>query len=149
MSKKYITPSKSGYTFSVVDDIGNIQSDIYTEIESASVGGVESIFKTKACIACNGNVDSINQAIGRCTKCNMSQKLDRCAFHLSAKLLIIYNDTTQIILTAFLGVMQNIAVDFTIGHDTDTADIEFKLLLADTFSLKYNHSHIIQSVTRH
>ena len=111
MSKKYITPSKSGYTFSVVDDIANVQSDIelnnpYTEIESASVGGVESIFKTRACIACNGNVDSISQGIGRCTKCNMSQKLDRCSFHLSAKLLLIYNDTMQI--TLFLDVIQNI-----------------------------------------
>ena len=104
MGKKYITPSKGSFISTIIDDIGEVATDIsdntpYTEIVSAQVGGVEKVSKRRTCLACNGEVIPTNAIIGRCTICQMGQRLEMCQPHLSARLLIIH-DNTRTTLTA-------------------------------------------------
>ena len=150
MWEKYLTPSNFAFTFTPTDDIGEVALNIdattpYNKIASASVGGVERVTKNLMCLTCKEKVVAANAVIGRCSVCNMSQRLDSCTHQLSARLLIIHDDPRTSLL-AFLPAIQAITNDNTISFHTDPVDIEFQLLLSGPFTLKYNHS---KSINRH
>ena len=90
---------------------------------------------------------SINDVIGVCTKCTMSQKLSKCVKQLSAKLVIV-TPNTNYTLVAFLPIIKQIANDDTITSTTDKQIITTKILMADPFQLSYTPNKIISNVSR-
>lgn len=122
MGKKYLTPSKYGFTATSIDDIGEVDTNIngnspYTKIVSACVGGVEKVTKYRACLTCKGEVLVTNATIGHCSVCKMGQRLELCPNQLSTQLLIIH-DNTRITLTAFLPTIQVITGNDALSFDT-------------------------------
>lgn len=151
--KKYLTTPKSGFSHKLIEDIGDVQSttepeEPNNELHNVHVGGIQYIKKYRSCLSCEREVDEISSVIGRCTKCKMAQCLNRCHSNLSARLLIIYNDSDKLTLTAFLPSLQQIADDSTLSYATETNEWEFQLLLASPFTVTYSPSYIIQSVSR-
>ncbi len=92
-SVKYLTPPKSGCKITMQDDISQVEDEPESdrnELEDAEVVGVTYIGCHSGCITCNcckGKIDPVNDKIGVCSKCSMSQRLDKCAQQLSEKLL--------------------------------------------------------------
>ena len=152
MGTKYLTPSKTGFTATPIEDIGEVFSEIsdiipYTDKQSVTVGLVEKIVTGRACLSCKGQVEQTSPLLGRCTTCNMRQRLECCSQQVCAHLLVIH-DNTQTLLIAHLPIIQAIINDRTIGYDTDPEDIESLLLLSHPFSLSYDHANVIQHVSR-
>ena len=88
---KYLTPPKSGCKIIPHDDIGSVQDEPETEnnkMDEAEVCGISYIGCHSSCITCKGKMTPLNDKIGVCSKCKMSQRLDKCGKQLSAKLLV-------------------------------------------------------------
>ena len=151
---KYLTPPKSGWKYDVCDDI-NIPDDqaklSMTEedkrgMSNAVVDGVLHIGTKFSCIACKSIVER-SGAIGKCTKCSMSQRLDKCTSSMTAKLLVSDGEH-NLVLHAFLPMIKCIAQDDSITELTNGDEILPLLLMADKFNVLYTADNIIYSVYR-
>ncbi len=91
---KYLSPQKTDSPCDIhaIADIGTVDNteplSSNTVIANAEVTGVSYIGTHNACLSCKAKVDPLNDVIGVCTKCTMSQKLSKCDKQLSAKLVI-------------------------------------------------------------
>ena len=130
---KYLTPPKSGSTITPKDDIGAVEEpedeEDKNELVDADVIAVPYIAANKICVSCKGKVDSLNEHIGRCTKCSTLQRLDKCSQQLSAKLIVGIQDRS-LHLHAFLPMIRRITNDDTITDDTNTDEITTQLLMS-------------------
>lgn len=147
--KKYLTPPKSGFTVTPLKDIGAVEEPpeiTKPEPVDATVVGVLFIANTKACITCKGKIQEITPQIGRCTKCNMMQRLERCTKQLYAKLLVSVGQHDHQ-LHAYLPMIKLITKDDTITDDTHTDEVTTQLLLSDPFQTTWTPSHVINSVS--
>lgn len=150
---KYLTPPKSGWSYKTCDDIGSVEDEPETlrdrnEIGDAIVDGVLHIASNPSCKTCKANVDIISYTIGKCTRCLMSQRLDKCPPKLSAKLLICGGEKSMT-LYAYLPMIQRIIKDDTLSDDAvDLDEITAKLLNADKFNLAYTANKVINAVYR-
>ena len=88
-------------------------------------------------------IQEITPQIGRCTKCNMMQRLERCTKQLYAKLLVSVGQHDHQ-LHAYLPMIKLITKDDTITDDTHTDEVTTQLLLSDPFQTT---SHVINSVS--
>lgn len=96
---KYLSPEKSGWTFVKCPDIGDVHVGDFgiddheaevREIIDAQVVGVYELAIKFACInctACFNVLNADNLKLGKCTKCKLTQRLDRCSKSLSVKLV--------------------------------------------------------------
>lgn len=84
---KYLTTSKSGFTVTALDDIGEVHDKpeelpTSNELKDAEVITISHFTKQRACISCKGKVDRVNERIGKCTKCSAGQKIDKSPLQL-------------------------------------------------------------------
>ena len=120
------------------------------EIDDAIVDGVLHIASNPSCKTCKANVDIVGDNIGKCTRCLMSQRLDKCPPPptLSVKLLICGGDKF-ITLYAYLPMIQRIIKDDSLIDNADDLDaITAKLLNAGKFNLAYTANKVINAVYR-
>ena len=129
----------------IIDDIGQVatpdkelpqqQSNKISKVEVSGVGTTTSQF---LCIACKGNVDQLN---GRCTKCEVKQRLDKCIHYFLITLLLDCNGSIRS-FQAPLSVIQTILDDDTISEQIDD-NLTEKLLFAEPFTITHNNNTII------
>lgn len=101
-----------------------------------------------SCKSCKAKIDPVTDKIGKCTRCMMSQRLDKCPCKLSAKLMISAGETS-ITLHAYLPTIQRIIKDDTLSDDAiDLDDLTAKLLESDNFNLAYTANKVISAVYR-
>ena len=150
---KYLTPPKSGWSYTTCANIGDVEDEPEVprdknEMNSASVDGVLYIGSHPSCKTCKAKIDPINDKIGKCTRCKMSQRLDKCPSKLSAKLMICAGEKS-ITLHAYLPTLQRIIKDDTLtDNPIDLDDLTSKLLESDNFNLTYTRNNIINAVYR-
>ncbi len=114
---KYLSMSMTGSMIEKIDDIGDI-AQFYDEpqlhyedarIHSDSIIGVQHFDSYKLCITCKVKVEQTTSTFGRCTKCLMLQKLDKCNVQIQAKLLFESKQTGIITVNVFGGLLLVIA----------------------------------------
>ena len=74
------------------------------------------------CITCKGKIYPINDKIGVCSRCSMTQRLDKCAQQLSAKLLVAAGEQSRTFV-AFIPIIRRITKDETLTDLTSTEEI--------------------------
>ena len=143
----YLSTGKQGSTVDEVEDIGAIEEKeggdgtVRWQLEDVVVVGVPVLDTYLSCLKCSCKVVAKKEMIGlgRCGKCGMLQRLDRCKSQMSAQLLIEV-DNTVLTLQAFSRTVIAIA---------QTDDVtEAALLKAKPFTLRYSEKNVIQSVMR-
>lgn len=91
---KYISLSTAS-EITVIDDLGEVIDD-EAVIESTSglkhitgeIIGVVNFTEYPSCLACKSKVDKINDLLGKCTRCALSLKWNRCTMSQAAKFII-------------------------------------------------------------
>lgn len=118
------------------------------ELMDASVAGVAHVGYKYTCIvfACKGNVNVLaNKKLGKCAKCSMTQRLDKCPQSFTAKMQIsVGNDSHT--LYAYLPMVKSIIQNENIDQYSKD-ELKDLLLMADNFNLTYT-VNIINSVYR-
>ena len=113
------------------------------EMSNAEVVAVEHFHAYKMCILCNNKVEqspSVAKSLGRCTKCETLQRLDRCSERVAAKLLLTSEiDQENHVVTAFGDILRKITNEIS----------EENLLTSTPFSCTISGSNVITSVHRH
>ncbi len=117
------------------------------ELDDADVIAVSYITANKCYVSCKGKVDSLDDCIGRCTKCCTTQRLDECNMQMSAK-LIIGNEDQAHTLHAFLPMIRRITNDDTITDGKNTEEVTTQLLMAESFTLTWSSNNVINAVYR-
>ena len=154
--KKYLSLGKTGSTIEEIKDIGevvdyNIDSDIEDagrELRNATIIGVVSLTSYVSCLGCKARVESTSPPLGRCTKCSMMQRMDKCNEQLSAKVVIeqqvrtdFQHNTTY---SVFGNLLYRMCLVSTAGEVTQEA-----LLSAPPFhTVTYNANNVITGITR-
>ena len=144
--KKYLSEPKSGFTFSVMQDIQAvlIESEEDKQVSNASITG--AWVNNMMCQACKGNMQCKNDQFGTCAKCNMTQKLNKCAQKLSAKVLIMDGEKKLYLLVP-VGMIRCIIDDPNLSDDT-ASTVENELLSAKQFSYTYTCNNVISSINK-
>lgn len=153
--KPFLTPPKSDprWTLKKCDNIEITDEPVIEEcddknvIENAFVAGVVHVEMKVSCLSCKASFTSLNVKVGKCTKCSMSQLLNRCYRSLSAKLVVSTDHGNSLTLYAYLPTIKTITQDDGINEDSNSDDVMMQLLAADNFNLTYTNS-VIQSVYR-
>ena len=111
-SPKYLSKTKSGSSIEEINDIGvcctqdlEDTQNQNNELVNTSVVAVLQFGAYRECLNCKARVESVNDPLGRCTKCNVLQRMDRCPEQLSTKLLFETNGKSTM-LHGFGGVLQ-------------------------------------------
>ena len=144
---KYLTFSRSGSTFMLIDDIDSVevepQVDQSITITDAEVAGVVHIYIS--CITCKSKIDiSDDSKITVCSNCSTSQRINKSNQQLSAKLVIAKGgDTYQ--LFAFLPILKEIIQEDPI---LDITNMATKLLFSDPFTVTFSRNNIISTINR-
>lgn len=151
-NNKTLSPPKFGkWTYSECEDIevSTVATmkldDERREINDVTINGILSINSKSSCLGCKANVESLNDKLGKCVKCNMIQRLDKCLPHMCAKLLVT-GDVGEQRLVAYTPILSQI-----ICHDVATEtedDVVMQLLVAESFHLTYTSNYIINSIHR-
>ena len=148
-STKYLTPPKSGCKIIPQDDIGSVEEEPElgkNKMDEAEVYGASYIGCHNGCVTCKGKITPLSK-IGACSKCKMSQRLDKCGQQLSEKLLVSAGGTSCISV-AFLPMIRLITKDNTLMDLTDRDKITTTLMMSDPFMLNYTLKDIILAVYR-
>ena len=148
-NKKYLSEPKSGFEFSAIEDIQAIAIDSDDQDErvlNASITGAW-VTNNRMCQACKGNIECINDQFGSCEKCNMTQKLDKCAQKLSAKVLVIDGDKKMYLLVP-IAMIRSIIGDPNLSDDTASSTVESELLSAKPFNFTYTCNNVISSINK-
>ena len=135
---KYLTPPKSGCRI-VPKDIGQVEEESDSdknEWENAEVIGITHIGCHVGCITSKEKINPLNDKIGVCSKCSMTQHLDKCTQQLSAKLLVAAGDKTRTVV-AFIPIIRLITQDDTLTDLTSIDEITTQLLMSDPFTMTY------------
>ena len=147
--KKYLSEPKSGFEFAVVADIQAVlieSEDQDKQVFNASITGAW-VTNIMMCQACKGTIQYKDNQFGTCEKCNMTQKLDKCAQKLSAKVLVIDGERKMYLLVP-IGIIRSIIDDPNLSDDTASSTIESELLLAKPFNFTYTSNNVISSVNK-
>ena len=150
---KYLTLPKSEFVVKNVDDIGEVKEEQVVmdykenEIIDAEVTAVADFVQGRVCISCQCNVEPINERIGRCTQCSITQRLDKCSKSMSANIIVQYNGRVRT-FNAFLPMIQAITENDTIDEDTDPDKVVESLLMASVFNFTFTYNNTITSVYR-
>ena len=140
---KDATVTTDGDMTDVVEESSDNDSDVDTlSMQDVEVIAVPTFSSYTACITCHSKVEPKSAATGCCTKCNMPQRLDKCARTLSAK-IIVQTGTMQRTLQVFGPQLVQIT-----GKEQSLIDVE-TLLTAPPCCIKYNQRQIITSVYWH
>lgn len=99
---KFLTPPKSGWTFERCDNVEVRDEDVMDPedcdenevILNTYVAGVMHVEMRVTCLSCKASFTSTGK-LGKCTKCSMSQRFDRCCRSLTAKLLLTMEDNNS------------------------------------------------------
>ena len=98
-SQKYLSMPRAGAVITPIDNIGDVVQPVSeditsTEIFNVEIIGVPQLDCYKACLKCKARVEPLTAHLGKCSKlgCAMMQRYDRCSNHLSAKLMVAWDD---------------------------------------------------------
>ena len=69
-------------------------------IAEGEISAILSVTDYLACVSCNGHVNTVNETIGKCTKCGATLKLSKCSSNKSARFIISSHDGKKWQLTA-------------------------------------------------
>ena len=148
--KKYLYTCKQGAHIEPAEELSEVYSDIkYPQSTSTSISNATIIaipfFKIiKVCMAsnCDGDVQVSRGKVGRCSQCNMAQRIDQCKQQASAKLHLTSPTTKNVYLFANGQVLAQIT-ELPLEMVTEEA-----LLCSDPFSLTYNNRMVITNITK-
>lgn len=151
--RKYLSMAKNGSTIKHIEDIGEVaeydpeiddDKGQKRDINKASIIAVISLDTYKSCLACKARVESTSPPLGRCSKCSMMQRVDKCADQLSAKLLIEGAADQVLTLCAFGTLLHRMCQVETASDVTQDA-----LLKAPPFSnITYSEKAVITGFNR-
>lgn len=149
---------RAGAVITPIDNIGDVVQPVSeditsTEIFNVEIIGVPQLDCYKACLKCKARVEPLTAHLGKCSKlgCAMMQRYDRCSNHLSAKLMVAWDDnelgTCTQLLFAYGKIVSGIA---GIGDDDDDAVVSNELLLSSGMisSIRYNENNVITAFSR-
>ena len=94
---KYLTMAKEGSEIIPIGDIGAVaeqgdRDDELWVINDVTVAGVPYFDTYKSCLQCKARLEPHTERLGKCSKYMMMQRIDLCAEHTTAKLMLLYND---------------------------------------------------------
>ena len=103
---KYVTMAKEGSKIIPLGDIGAVaeqrdRDDELWVINDVTVAGVPYFDTYKSCLQCKVRVEPHTERLGKCSKCMMMQRIDLCAEHTTAKLVLLYDDGEKRTVFAF------------------------------------------------
>ena len=146
---KFWTPPKSGWSL-VLNKCDNIvvDDDIENKMLNAYVTGVMHIEIRVSCLSSKATFTVPTGNVGKCTRCSMSQHINRCPHHLQAKSLITMEDNSEShTLSANIPMIRAITKNDNINEESDINEVTIQLLEADNFDLTHQDG-LINSVTR-
>ena len=101
-STRYLTMAKEGSEIIPIENIGAVaeQADRDDElwvINNVTVAGVPYFDRYKSCLQCKARVEPHTGRLGKCSKtdCMMMQRFDLCPQHITAKLMLQYDEDGQ------------------------------------------------------
>ena len=132
---------------SQIDNIGDVEdfSDSDAENDSNQIFNptlfaVPRLDSYKACMHCKARVEAMSHPLGRCLKCSLLQRMDKCTDQVSAKITVQSGTITKH-LHGFGRILQDIT-----GSNEVTQEA---LLLSEPLSaLIYNSNDVIVGFTR-
>lgn len=130
--RKFLSMPKQNAVISTVADIGCIEEELdedCSHLKDAVVVGVMSLDSFKTCFICKGKVRVTSATTGKCEKCDMSLRLDRCLNQLVAKVVVEAEELTKI-LSVFSPVVQDICQDNEVTEEALLAGKKFDLWLS-------------------
>ena len=99
---KYFTMAKEGSEIIPIGDIGAVaeqgdRDDELWVINNVTVAGVPYFDTYKSCLQCKARVEPHTECLGKCSKmdCMMMQRFNLCPQHITAKLLLLYDEDGQ------------------------------------------------------
>ena len=139
--RKYLSTPKAGLSSTLEEDMEDVVCDpdtsSLTEELVAEVVGVADVDTRKGCIKCRSTVDEIDHNTGICSRCSMTQRLDRCPKELVVKLVIRDEEKKLHTLMAFQNQIRKITGDDTIDEVTRADEVTKSLLNSELFTCTY------------
>ena len=146
--KKYLSVPRDGFQVSDIDDIGVVENNIpeeekvtETQITGVCVAGVKYLEKFDGCYSCPGKVMPESEAsckVGKCDRCGVMQRLDKCKEHSSARLDLMSKTDVRSVM-AFTQVLEEIC------HGSPSVE---KLLASEDFNATVSDKDVILSISR-
>ena len=104
--QQYLCLARSGSHVETIEDIGNVIEYIPSDegsckLVNVTVVGVMQLDLKKICCNCKGRVESLSSPVGRCTKCLMTQRMEKCSDQVCAKLMVEPEGESKAIVHAF------------------------------------------------
>ena len=102
------------------------------------------LFNTyKSCVSCKARVESTTPPLGRCSRCSILQRVDRCGEQVSAKLMLQQPDsTTTRTLSEFGSLAAPANCSSNRGHCREPP-----IDALPVAALTYNNNNVITTVT--
>ena len=89
--KKFLSMPEEDCEIAVIADIGDVEEELGPDdnrLEDAVVIGVMALESYTACFSCKGKIVVSDGILGKCSKCAMTLRADRCTQENTAKLVI-------------------------------------------------------------
>ena len=152
--QKYVSFPRTGSSVEEIPDIGDVvdydpDSDDglsqLRQLTNAVIIGVLSLDSYKSCFSCKARVESTSPPFGRCTKCCIMVRMDKCGDQLTAKLVFEEGrGATSNPLSVFGALLQQMCSVSTPREVTQEA-----LLRAPPFrTVTYNDRHVVTGIAR-
>ena len=147
---KYLSMAKTGSDIVLCEDIGEVQTyhciantdQQRRELFDATIIAVMQLTSYKGCLICKARMESERPPLGRCSKCSMLQRMDKCKDQLSAKLLMeSYGTTTT------LHAFGNILLEICKATTADEITQERLLNTPPLTTVFYNDKNVITGVS--
>ena len=147
--RKYISVSENSRIIAI-DDIGKF-ADIDVDVGQkhlitikGEIIGVIASETYKCCLSCNSKVETMDEFIDKCTKCDAVYKHDKCPTDMSMRFIIESDIKYHYTVTAFKRVIDNIII-----NDKSDSSITDKLLKAPIMSFFFLTKKNILSAVEH
>jgi len=101
---------------------------------------------TKSVKSVAAETERQSDKLGKCIKCNMMQRLDKCVTKMSGRILVT-NEEKQLYLFVAIALIGAI-IQEDISLDTDAITVEERLLSDDSFHFTYDSNNTVDSITR-
>ena len=105
--------------------------------------GIVSFTQFLGCVVCGSKVNEVNKVIGKCSKCELKQKMDRCKSNKAARVMVEDRSGKKKTISMFSDMIDLLIDDV----DDCDGDVELQLLSSDAKEFEINSKNILISFT--
>lgn len=145
--KKFLSMPREKCEIATIDNIGDVEEELgddENKLEDAVVAGVILLDTYSSCFRCKGKVALNSGTVGKCSKCNMTLRADKCTQEMSAKLVVEGGQKEEKAVSKDLSVFSAILQEMCQGSEVT----EENLLTAEPFDVVFSAQNVIIGISR-